>query len=153
HDDDVLAVGRVLDEGDLRGTRVDERGETLLELGLALRVEVARAAVHLRVDVLLQRPGRRHAERMHRGRVEIGRRLRHREIGAPRRAVGRAGAERVRGTNARRRRRRRQKFASVHCSPPSSSVYTRLSAWYALLPARVHASYGSSTAPAAAVST
>ena len=70
HDDDVLAVRRVLDEGNFVGSlRADQLREAPLQIDLLIVVEVAPSfarAVKPKVHVPLERAGCGHAQRVDR---------------------------------------------------------------------------------------
>ena len=74
HDDDVFAVGRVLDECDLVRLRADERGEAPLQILLLVLAEIGAAlasALHPERDVLLQRTRCGQTHRVDRSGVQI----------------------------------------------------------------------------------
>jgi len=67
HDDDVLAVGRVLDKRDLVGFRTDELSEATLEVVLLFGAEVAAplsGPFQTKRDVVRERPRSGQAHRM-----------------------------------------------------------------------------------------
>ena len=97
HHDDVLAVGGAGGEGDLARAGADQRAEALLQVGLAVVVEIGAAgagAVQPERHALLDRLGGEAAERMHRARVQIGLERGGREVLAHRRREHSAGVRR-----------------------------------------------------------